>query len=75
MEIDTSRTDQKYWERILKDENLDMSRGRRRTDEYAEKMYCADMATRLQEAGQELPTTVEVEGCEIVVDSYEDTDE
>lgn len=62
---DVNNTDPKYWEKVLHGHNLDMSRGRRRSDDFAEATYCEDRARRLQEEGQVLPTESEVSGSSI----------
>jgi hypothetical protein len=57
---DVTNTSKAYWEKVLRNHNLDMSRGRRRIDEIAEQAYCAEMADRLRDEGRELPTIIEL---------------
>jgi hypothetical protein len=64
---DVANTSKVYWEKVLRSQNLDMGRGRRREDEYAERQYCEDKARELREAGQPLPDAEELVGYDVVL--------
>jgi len=51
---DVTNTDPAYWEKILKGHNLDMKRGRRTSDVYAESRYCDDLIQRDEELAAQL---------------------
>jgi hypothetical protein len=57
---------QKHWEAVLRNENLDMSRGRTPQDDYAESEYCSNLGG-LIEIGIAQPTEQEEREFSIVI--------